>query len=215
MGYGVMAVPFAGGDLLAFRRFVSSTIGPGYTAVWHRDAGGTWTFYLDVEPSRGCPRYFGADVRNVVVTAIDVTWTGPDEVTLSAPAVRLEWGLRLGSTGASRALGVVARALPTILWRRDPVLRALGALGARVLNAGRLTLAGSTPNGYRFVLRPEWIWTIEASLATLRGRELGRLGPLLHPARLGGFLLPQAPLFVAGSATFESEWTDPLAREAG
>lgn len=34
------ACPFA-------EAFPASSIGPGYTSVWHRDPGGTWTFYSE------------------------------------------------------------------------------------------------------------------------------------------------------------------------
>ena len=34
-GYGVMGLPFASGHVLAMRRFPASSIGPGYSSVWH------------------------------------------------------------------------------------------------------------------------------------------------------------------------------------
>src|SRR3712207_8448539 len=49
-GYGVMGVPFTSGDLLAMRRFPASSLGRGYTSVWHRDPRGRWAFYSDVPP---------------------------------------------------------------------------------------------------------------------------------------------------------------------
>ena len=50
VGYGVMGVPFTSGHLLAMRRFPASSLGEGYTSVWHRDPQGRWTFYSDVPP---------------------------------------------------------------------------------------------------------------------------------------------------------------------
>ena len=44
-GYGVMGLPFASGHALGMRRFPASSVGPGYTSVWHRSPGGGWTFY--------------------------------------------------------------------------------------------------------------------------------------------------------------------------
>lgn len=43
--WGVMGLPFRSGNILAFRRFPASSIGPGYSAVWHRDPTGLgcWT----------------------------------------------------------------------------------------------------------------------------------------------------------------------------
>ena len=57
-GYGVMGLPFASGHILALRRFPASSVGSGYSSVWHRTPTGRWTFYANVEPSLSCARYF-------------------------------------------------------------------------------------------------------------------------------------------------------------
>ena len=44
-GYAIIGLPFQSGHVLALRRFPTSSIGPGYTAVWHRNPSGRWTFY--------------------------------------------------------------------------------------------------------------------------------------------------------------------------
>ena len=62
VGYGVMAQPFASGHVLALRRFVATSVGPAYTAVWHRDPDGRWTFRITGEPLQCCNRYFGSAV---------------------------------------------------------------------------------------------------------------------------------------------------------
>jgi hypothetical protein len=72
-GYGVMGVPFTSGDLLATRRFPASSLGQGYTSVWHRDPQARWTFYSDVAPQLPCPRYFGSAVGQTVVREIEIT----------------------------------------------------------------------------------------------------------------------------------------------
>jgi hypothetical protein len=46
-GFGVMGLPFDSGHVLALRRFPASSIGPAYTAVWHRDPAGRWAFWQD------------------------------------------------------------------------------------------------------------------------------------------------------------------------
>ena len=51
-GYGVMAVPFSTGHLLAMRHFHASSIGPGYTSIWHWSPEGRWTFYTSIDPAR-------------------------------------------------------------------------------------------------------------------------------------------------------------------
>ncbi len=51
-GYGVMGLPFKSGHILALRRFPASSIGPGYTSVWHRTPAGDWEFYSNVPPTQ-------------------------------------------------------------------------------------------------------------------------------------------------------------------
>ena len=82
-GYGVMGVPFTSGDLLAMRRFPASSLGEGYTSVWHQDPQGRWTFYSDVPPQLACPRYFGSAVTEAVVREIEIAWTDPRAFTIS------------------------------------------------------------------------------------------------------------------------------------
>ena len=49
-GWGIMGLPFRSGHILGLRRFPATSIGPGYTSLWHRDPAGTWTFYADAQP---------------------------------------------------------------------------------------------------------------------------------------------------------------------
>ncbi len=48
-GYGVMGLPFASGHILFLRRFPASSLGEGYTSVWHRNPEEHWTFIQDVQ----------------------------------------------------------------------------------------------------------------------------------------------------------------------
>jgi hypothetical protein len=203
-GYGALALPFASGELLAFRRFVSSSIGPPYSAVWHRSREARWTFYVDVEPGRSCPRYFGAQVERVVQTEIRSAWTGPCELGISLPGARLEVSLRLDASPATRLLNAATRSLPEPAWAARATLAMLGALASRVLGAGALRLTGLTPNEQRFRLAPRQVWRIVAGAAVAQGTELGRIGPLAAQAGLGEYLLPNAGLFAFGSGWFES-----------
>jgi hypothetical protein len=75
-GYAVLGLPFRSGHVLVLRRFPASSIGPGYTSVWHRDQRGVWTFYSTIDPELGCSRYFGCEIRRNVVGPIDIEWTG-------------------------------------------------------------------------------------------------------------------------------------------
>ena len=51
-GWGVLGQPFVSGHVLALRRFVRSSVGPGYTSVWHRTPDGKWWFVQDAPPER-------------------------------------------------------------------------------------------------------------------------------------------------------------------
>ena len=70
-GYSAMRLPFKSGHMLALRQVQASSVGPGYTSVWHRDPDGNWAFYTSVSPRQACPRYFDAIARNAEETEIN------------------------------------------------------------------------------------------------------------------------------------------------
>ena len=74
-GYAVIGLPFRSGHVLALRRFPASSIGPGYTSVWHRVPRGVWTFSSTINPDLGCSRYFGGEITYNVVAPIGIEWT--------------------------------------------------------------------------------------------------------------------------------------------
>ena len=202
VGYGVMSLPFAGGDILAFRRFGASSIGPAYSAIWHRDGGsGEWTFYVSIEPALACPRYFGSAIRRVVVTDIDATWVGHDHLVVSAPSPRVEWSMRIQSTPATRALSLMAGLAPAAMWRSRAAVALLESIASLVLGAAPVRMSGITPNGQRFAVRPRRVWRIDASAGSVEGRELGPLGGA--GAALGDFRLADVGLFACGDAEFD------------
>ena len=201
-GYGVMALPFEGGDLLAFRRFPASSIGAGYSAIWHRSPAGEWTFYVTIDPTLGCPRYFGEAIERVVVTDIEITWVGHDHLVVSAPAPRVEWCMRILPSPATRALGFVAGLMPRRAWRDERLLAVAGTAAGIGVGAGPMRLSGLAPNGQRFHLRPRRLWRIEASAARVEGRELGPVGGG-RGGELGDFQLPGTGLFACGTGEFE------------
>lgn len=212
-GYGVLALPFASGDVLAFRRVTASSVGPPFTTVWHHDPDGGWTFYVNVEPRRACPRWFGAAVRDVVATDVDLRWTGPRELLLSAPSRRLEWGIRLRSTPAARLLDLATPLAPERAWRSDRFVRSATAAAAAVLRSGRLPSVGRAPNGQAFRLRPRAVWRVEGAAAIVEGRELGPTvraeraseeGDRLRQEALGDYCLVREGLFTLGSARFDA-----------
>jgi len=203
-GYGVMGVPFASGDLLAMRRFPASSLGRGYTSVWHRDPQGRWAFYSDVPPQMACPRYFGSAVGEAGVREIEITWSSPRDFTISIeeePA--LDWRLSLAQTPATRLINAVGGVLPDALWRKEAVLKPMGKAASLMLRAGRLGLTGQVPNHQRFIANPMLIWAIRSSTAMMGDQDLGSVGPLPVQARLGDFWIPQRGIFAIGRAFFE------------
>ena len=203
-GYGVMGVPFTSGDLLAMRRFPASSLGQGYTSVWHRDPQGRWTFYSDVPPQLACPRYFGSAVDEAVVREIEITWSSPRDFTISIEEdSSLDWHLSLAETPATRLINAVGGVLPDALWRKEVVLKPMGKAASLVLRAGRLGLAGQAPNRQRFIANPMCIWAIQSSTARLGDQDLGEVSPLPLQTRLGDFWLPQRGIFAIGLAFFE------------
>ena len=202
-GYGVMAAPFASGDLLAMRRFPASSLGGGYTTVWHRAPSGEWTIYSDREPLETCPRYFGSALARAIEGPIELAWPGPRSFSVDVPGAELRWTLELESTGTTRLLSALGGAMPDGMWRSPGALAVLARVAGAMLHAGKLQLAGRAPNGQRFVANPMLLWMITSAHAVLGDRDLGALAPLPEQARLGDFWLPQRGLFAIGRAFFE------------
>jgi hypothetical protein len=202
-GYGVTGVAFESGDVLALRRFPASSLGLGYTAVWHRGPDGEWTFYSDVAPRHSCARYFGSALVDAVTDAIDVEWLAADALRVTARRTTIAWSLRLTSTPATRVINEVLQHVEAPGPDEALVRLCAPRIGA-LLNAGRVRLTGRAPNGQRFRIAPRAVWMVTESAATMRGTGLGAARPLHHQPALGDFLLPLRPLFLAGSAQMEA-----------
>lgn len=202
-GYGVMAAPFRSGDILAMRRFPASSLGHGYTSVWHRDRDGTWTFWSDREPSEACPRYFGRAIARALTAPIDVQWSDALRLEVRIPSAELTWTLDLDATPTTRFLNGLGRVMPDRLWRNTDVMSVVARMAGRLLHAGRLRLSGLAPNGQAFLANPTELWIIRSSSASLGGRDFGPLAPVPEQAHLGDFWIPQRGLFAFGRAFFE------------
>ena len=204
-GYGVIGLPFASGHYLALRDFVASSFGPAYRSVWHRDPAGDWTVYSTTPPEQSCARFIGAALANPpVTTPIDVTWLGDAHVRIYIDDV-LDWTMQLASTPATRLMTAMSRRMPASAWTSRVVLAAMGRMAGPMLSAGRMRLSGDMPNGQDFLAAPKQIWSIEASSATVKGRDIGAIGPLAKQDRIGGFWLPQRGIFFAdGVGRFDS-----------
>jgi hypothetical protein len=81
----------------------------------------------------------------------------------------------------------------------------MARVAGTALRAGRVRLTGLTPNGQRFVANPLTVWVATDSKATVRGVDLGEMGPAAEQARLRDFAIPQRGMFVVGHTMF----TDP------
>lgn len=203
-GYGVMGVPFSSGDILAMRRFPASSLGQGYTSVWHRDPQGRWTFYTDVPPQLACPRYFGSAIDEAVVREIEITWTSHRDFTISIQEdPGLDWHLSLAETPATRLINAVGGVLPDALWRKEAVLKLMGKAAGLILRAGRLRLTGQVPNHQWYRVGPMLIWAVQSSTARMGDQDLGSVNPLPVQTRLGDFWIPQRGIFAIGHAFFE------------
>jgi len=216
--YGVMGLPFASGHVLALRRFPSSSVGPGYTSVWHRDPAGRWTFYADVARRLARARFFGPAIERAVVDAVRVAWTGARSFVVTVPSAGLAWAVHLGATPLSRLLNAAAGVLPQRAWRDGRALAALGVVASRAFDLGRLSLSGCVPNGQRFRATPRVVWSVDASSALLGGESLGPIDPQLSQSRLGDFWIPRRSVFVIGQVFFEARGEERAAvaqREAG
>lgn len=202
-GYGIMGLPFDSGHVLALRRFTASSVGPGYTSVWHRTPTGRWTFYTDVDPAVSCPRYFSLEVAEAIKTEIVIEWTGAHQLVVTVPTAPLEWTIDLEATWRSEFMNAMARLLPERLWRSPQMLSVMGRVAGRLLDVGEVGLWGLASNGHRFIANPRRIWMVAASQATLRGGILGTPEPLPDQASLRDFRIPQRGIFALGDALFK------------
>ena len=201
-GYAIIGLPFQSGHILALRRFPASSIGPGYTSVWHREPSGRWTFYSTVTPDLSCARYFGGQVERNVVTLIDITWVDSMRFRVVV-GTAIEWHVALGTSLTIQLLNTVAGVIPERAWQMPAVLRLMGVAARATLGTGQLNLTGLTPNGHRFIANPRRLWSIESSHAAVDGVSVGPAGPLADQASLGDLLLPQSGLFAIARARLE------------
>lgn len=203
-GYALMSLPFRSGHVLGLRRFPVTSVGPGYTSVWLRTPAGVWTIYTTIDPQLSCPRYFGSALESTSVHPITVDWTGDLAFTVHiADDIDLRWDVVLTETGMTRMMSGMAGALPDGIWRSSVFLSALGGIAGPSLRAGRIGMTGRTPNRQRFMARVQRMWVVEESSASLRGEDLGPVGPLSEQTRLGDFWMPQRGIFMLGGAEFD------------
>lgn len=204
-GYAVVGVPFRSGHILGMRRFPVSSVGPGYTSVWHRDPAGRWVIYQDQGPRYTCPRAFGPAIDEAPTVPIGVEWTESHSFTvdIETERMRLHWEVPLSESAVTRALNATASILPRFLRHHPAALAVIGRAAGSLLRAGRVRLTGVAPSRQDFFADLRRIWLIENSTAVIDGVDLGESGPLPEQAHLADFWLPQRGLFAIGSSFFE------------
>jgi hypothetical protein len=107
----------------------------------------------------------------------------------------------------TRLFSGVGAVVPNRAWRSRAVLEVMSRVAGTALRAGRVRLTGLAPNGQRFVANPLIMWIATGSKATVRGIDLGEMGPAPEQARLGDFAIPQRGVFVVGRAMFSDAVT--------
>ena len=197
-GYGVMGLPFGSGHVLGLRRWTASSVGEGFTSIWHRDPAGRWTFYESVSSDIACTRYFGASAERVQVGPIALEWKGRRRLRVATGDGAVDWTIDLGATPITRMMSAVGSALPLAAWRARPVLSVMGRVAGWSLGVGTVKLTGMTSNGQPFDANPLRIWLVTGSHAVVEGEELGAIGPLAEQAHLGDFYIPQRGIFAIG-----------------
>lgn len=204
-GYGVMGLTFSSGHALALRRFPASSLGAGYTSVWHRNPAGEWVFYQDVEPQLACARYFGKNVSKTLNRDIAINWISDFrfEVTIKED-VNLQWTISLKPTSATKIMNTMSNMVPGSLWYNKLFLKTMSGVAGSMLNVGHIGLCGLAPNGQYFIANPKLIWMIDSSKASLQGEDFGSIGPLKKQSRLADFWIPQRGVFAIGDASFEA-----------
>ncbi|MGD9905900.1 MAG: hypothetical protein AB7U83_20705 [Vicinamibacterales bacterium] len=204
LGYGVLGVAFASGDLLALRRFPVASSGCGYTAVWHRQPNGAWTFYTDATSGQGCTSHFAPALDTVEVAPIRLEWDGPWSLTVGVDGGRaVSWRLTLAATWPTRLLSAAAAALPEAVWHDARGLGAIAAVARAALGTGPLRLSGHLPSGARFLSNPRRLWAVVGSRAAVHGVDLGAMTTPAARLALGEFQIPRVPLVASGPLFIE------------
>jgi hypothetical protein len=207
-GYGVLGVGFASGHILALRRVAASSIGPAFTTLWHRDPGGRWTFFVNIEPDLTCARYFGPAGRIIREDDIALSWHGPTSFSVRLAGPGIAWAVHLAPAPGARALAALRQLrnrLPESLRRYAVVERTMATAAGRLLHLDHRTLAGRTPSGHGFRLDTHRFWTVDASTARCRGEHLGPPVRVRTLTRVGDFVIPTWGVFTIGDAFFEPD----------
>jgi len=198
-GWGVFAMPFDSGHVLALRVFPEGSFGPN-GAVWHRDPAGRWSIYYDAPQSEvACPRYFGPACSTVAPASISLMWAGPRTLVVEVGDPRLTWTMTARRSPVLGLLNPLMDAMPLSSWRVKALVRLRERI-ARLLGFGDITLTGPTPSGHHGVLMPQRMYLVDHADAVLAGHDLG--SPIRTSAnpQIGDVALPARGVIAVGQA---------------
>jgi hypothetical protein len=200
-GWGVFALPYDSGHVLALRVFPENDFGP-YRTLWHRDPAGSWSIYVDgARLDTACPRYYGAACERTDFAHIELTWTGPMSLQVVMDTPSLRWTLTATETPVLRILNPISAALALATWRPRLLVRARELL-ARALGMGDMRMSGTMPSGHTGTLMPQRMYFIERSSANLEGVDLGAPAHLEQNPKMGGIPLPSRGVLAVGQAAW-------------
>ncbi len=201
-GWGIFALPFDSGHVLALRVFPQNDFSP-YVAVWHRDPRGRWEIYVDgIRLDTACPRYFGPACDHTGIADIGVTWTDRNSLRIRMGEPDLDWTVSAYSTLTLRFFNAVGSRLPAASWRPRAFLRARER-AAKKFGMGKIQLRGTMPSGHTGQLMPERMYLIDQSTAVFEGVDLGRPIRLPENPVIGTFPLPARGVLVKGGAVWD------------
>ena len=194
-GYGVLALPFSSGHVLALRVSEENDFAP-YTAVWHRAPDGGWSLYVDgSQLEKASPRYFGAAARRVRPASITLRWTGPASLDIEMEAPSLEWSIAMSTPPLWAPLNVLGTLMPASVARYPAAVKAMTWAAGFVYGLGDVSLMGTMPDGQAGVMLPQRLHPIFSTVARLDGEDLGDAVTLDENPTIGRVRLPSRPVF--------------------
>lgn len=202
-GFGIYALPFDSGHVLALRVFPENDFAP-YTTVWHRTPDVRWSIYVDgPRHDTACPRYYGNATDHVQSANITLSWVRPMELQVQMDDPELLLTVRMDAPLPATILNAIGARFPFSLWRVPGVASLFAQVADTVFSIGDVTLIGTTPNGQRAVLIPRQMYPIESAVATLDGDDLGE--PITSKTNpiMGNIAFPARPMLAIGEAYFE------------
>ncbi|MFD3003352.1 hypothetical protein ACFS7Z_23530 [Pontibacter toksunensis] len=202
-GFGIMGLPFSSGHILALRRFVASSVGSGYTSVWHRNPDSEWAFYANEAPWHSCTRYFGKQAAQAIVTPIAIKWLDDLSFGVSIEGADLYWSVTVEATPATRVMNMIGNMLPDSAWKNETILNMMSKVAGVALGVQKVGLSGFVPNGQHFIANLKTIWAVKESRASIAGVDFGEPAPLKEQANLADFWISQKGILAFGQAYFE------------